>query len=175
MGIGSKIQEISKKRSLSLKEVAERANMPYTTLHSIVRRNSEDVSYKTLKNICAVLDVKIDELIEVDSCYPYKNNNLRKIREEMGMTIEDFAKELDLSPDYYMKKELGELPTLRQEFEKIEELNGAPVDNPYNVIVFEAQEKKADLLHHFNKLNDDGQDKAVESVELLTKVPDYKK
>lgn len=34
---------------------------------------------------------------------------------------------------------------------------------------------KSQLLEHFNSLNDTGQEKAVEQVELLTKIPEYKK
>ena len=35
--------------------------------------------------------------------------------------------------------------------------------------------KKNTLIENYNKLNDKGQDKAIEQIELLTKIPDYKK
>ncbi len=35
--------------------------------------------------------------------------------------------------------------------------------------------KENTLIENYNKLNDKGQDKAIEQVELLTKIPDYRK
>ena len=35
--------------------------------------------------------------------------------------------------------------------------------------------KEKKMLYEFNKLNDDGKDKAIEQVEMLSKIPEYRK
>ena len=35
--------------------------------------------------------------------------------------------------------------------------------------------KEKKMLYEFNKLNDDGQDKAIQQIEMLTKIPEYRK
>ena len=35
--------------------------------------------------------------------------------------------------------------------------------------------KEKILINEFNKLNDEGKDKAIEQVEMLSKIPEYRK
>ncbi|MDO9492479.1 helix-turn-helix transcriptional regulator [Acetobacterium sp.] len=177
MGVGKNIKKILDNKGMRVSELAELTGVPYGTLHAMIKRDSDGINLKTLQNIAEALGLELSELTRVD--YPFKDNNLAKYREEMGLTAEELAEKLDMNIDRYTMYETGELPMLTEYWDVIEvmykEKTGKELETQYNRPSFEKPSREADLLHHFNKLNEPGQDKAVESVELLTKVPEYKK
>ena len=66
-GVGQKIKDIAKEEGLSLKEVARRAGIPYTTLYSMVKRDSDNSNMETLLHIADALCVHISELYGFES------------------------------------------------------------------------------------------------------------
>lgn len=65
MAISDSIWKACGERRYTLKELARRAGIPYTTLHSIVMRGS-DPKYETLCRIANALEVPISQLVEGD-------------------------------------------------------------------------------------------------------------
>ncbi|MBE6069834.1 MAG: helix-turn-helix transcriptional regulator [Clostridium lundense] len=63
MTTSEKIFAIAKENGLSLKELARRADIPYTTLYSIVKRKSSP-KYEMLEKIANALDVDVSRLRE---------------------------------------------------------------------------------------------------------------
>lgn len=61
MTTSERISSIAASKKISLKELSRRANIPYTTLYSIVKRNSAP-KYSILIQIADALDVKISDL-----------------------------------------------------------------------------------------------------------------
>lgn len=47
-------------------------------------------------------------------------------------------------------------------------------ENPA-IVITDAVEKRRKYIHAYDSLNSSGQDKAIEQVELLTKIPEYRK
>lgn len=66
-GVGQKIKDIAKAEGLSLKEVARRAGIPYTTLYSLVKRDSDNPSMETLMKIAEALCVRLYDLYSFES------------------------------------------------------------------------------------------------------------
>lgn len=67
MAIGKRIQEIAKEQGLSLKELATRAEVPYTTLYSMVKRDSNKTDYDTLHRLAHALNVAMWTLGNFDT------------------------------------------------------------------------------------------------------------
>jgi XRE family transcriptional regulator, master regulator for biofilm formation len=65
--IGKNIQELRKKKGLSLSELAERANMSKSYLSNIERNVNQNPSIQILEKIARVLEVDFRTLINSDS------------------------------------------------------------------------------------------------------------
>lgn len=176
MELNEKLIDVRKKLKLTQKQFAAKVGIGTATLQRY-ESGERSPNIETLRKITTALSIELSDLIPVD--YPFKDNNLAKYREEMNLTAEELAEKIDMKKDQYMRYETGELPMLTEYWDEIEvlykEITGKELETQYNRPSFEKPSREADLLHHFNKLNEPGQDKAVESVELLTKIPEYKK
>lgn len=67
--IGNKINEIRKKRGLSLSELAERAKISKSYLSNIERNINQNPSIHVMKKIAIVLDVDLNSLIITEQNY----------------------------------------------------------------------------------------------------------
>lgn len=65
MGLGNRISYLVAKKGVSLKEVATKANIPYTTLYSMVKRDGKKVEYETLEKIAQALDISVNDILEI--------------------------------------------------------------------------------------------------------------
>lgn len=113
---------------------------------------------------------------------------IRKIREENGLSQRELGERMGVKQQTIAQYERAvNIP-------KLETIN--KIANALNVMPFELfrndkegfstysrmrfieayyQSKEGQLTKHFECLNDTGQDKAIEQVELLTKIPEYRK
>lgn len=57
MGIGNKLDELLKKRKMTVSELARRVGVAPTTIYSIIQRNNKKVDIDVLLNIADVLGV----------------------------------------------------------------------------------------------------------------------
>ena len=62
VGVGKKIQELCETKGLSIRKLSLMASVPYSTLYSIIMRDSDGVDGETIKRISEALDVTIDFL-----------------------------------------------------------------------------------------------------------------
>lgn len=79
MGIGKMIGNLANAQGVSLKELSRKAGIPYTTLYSIVKRDSEKIKADALEKIAAELgqdedtplgfEAKRRKMLESDSNY----------------------------------------------------------------------------------------------------------
>lgn len=63
MGIGARIKEILKTKRMTIKELAEKTNIPLNTLYSITKRDDQTVRSDILYEIASALGVTVDELL----------------------------------------------------------------------------------------------------------------
>ena len=126
-------------------------------------------------------------------------NRIRELRKKKGVSQEDLAKLLGVTKSTISKYELGhramsidQLKTVLDFFgveyglflsdlddPKYEEWTNYVLDNFWDAIFQKKKTTNADsqtkLLSAFSRLNNEGQQKAVERVEELTEIPKYKK
>ena len=57
MGIGRRIGELTKSAGMNLHQLAQKSGISYNTLYAMVRRDSDGVSFSTIKRIASALDM----------------------------------------------------------------------------------------------------------------------
>lgn len=67
--IGERIGAIAKRNNISLRQLAIKADVPYTTLYAIVTRKSNRVKRETLEKIAIALDIPLQDLFNKIASY----------------------------------------------------------------------------------------------------------
>lgn len=162
MGIGKIIGEECERQGLSLRQLSIKADVPYSTLYSAVKRDSNGIDATTLKKIAMALNLYSLYTYTVnqsmyDSLTPY----LRTLR---GEGAGKAYKETDLSPDCTLSLPAGSYASkvleIADTISRLPDMDAAA-----------AQFHK--MMQDFNKLNPAGREKALERVHELTEVPRY--
>lgn len=150
MSVGNTIKEARKKAGLTQRELSAKAEIG---LASLQRYESDERSPNTatLKKIAAALEISFAHLLEFELV-----EDFLKTFDDVD-SVEDLLKVygVDTFDEFLINFRAGSLEDLLKKFDD---------DTP-----------KDALISAFDQLNPQGQEKAVESVELLTKVPEYKK
>lgn len=63
MGIGKRIGTICAQHGMSIRQLAIKAGVPYTTMYSAIKRDSDSMDFETLKKIANALGVEIEWLL----------------------------------------------------------------------------------------------------------------
>lgn len=66
MGLGKKLTDIIASRNLKVTQVAQMADVPASTLYSIIDRDNKKVDIDVLIRICKALDVSTDYILQND-------------------------------------------------------------------------------------------------------------
>lgn len=108
--------------------------------------------------------------------------NIKHIRIEKSITQKELGERLGgISQQQIGQWETGKANPKIETIQKIADALGV---DPFSLYSFEMASdalekgmnlKENKLLDNYRLLNDNGQDKAVEQVELLTKIPEYQK
>lgn len=126
----------------------------------------------------------------------YTGDRIKQYRLEKGLTQKQLGKLCGIADSNIRKYENGrqdpKLPTIRKiavalelplsalvadwsAFSPTEIFEDLTDDDIKNGINPRQEDKDNKIIKHFHNLNAIGQDKAVEQVELLTKIPEYRK
>ena len=151
MTVGERIKAARKKAGMTQKELADKLGIPYQGI-SQYERGIRNPKIATVKKIAEALQVSPSELIpgEILASYDAFEVLASDIRDDM---IRESA-----TPNEW------------------EEAVNTKVTDIQEGLVYEEREKRRRhfLLTAFNRLNEKGQEKAVEAVENLLFVPDYR-
>jgi hypothetical protein len=107
--------------------------------------------------------------------------NIKKIRKSKGLTQKELADKMGITQQSFAQYErtqnIPKLETLRTIAAALDvsiyDLQGVSWMNKAAELNRTHKEKTQVLLDHYNKLNDLGQDKAIERVEELTELKKY--
>lgn len=173
--IGDNIKKFRQMKNLKQQELGDQLGVSAAMI-SQWERGERNPKPDNLNKLSIKLGIDLKELTM--GCYIFEYW-LKRFREDKGMTVEEFANAVDIPVDIYKTIEADEDSPTDEELAKIRAFIG---EIPPDVMVGirgnnrrKHDAKENYLLNMYHGLNDDGQDKALESVELLTKVPEYKK
>ncbi|SCJ22088.1 Predicted transcriptional regulator [uncultured Eubacterium sp.] len=157
MALGTNLKEILKQKNMTIKDLSKKAGISVNTLYSITKRDGKMARFDIIKKICETLEIKESELLGFDvQPEDYEEQNSRR-----NLRVYEVHRNSDLRNGY-----ISNIPPTQKEL--IQAFTGMVEDITDN-------NKHIELLSHFDNLNDTGKEKAIEQVELLTKIPEYKK
>lgn len=106
MGIGKNIKDILNEKGMTVVDLSERTGIPSTTLYSLIKRDSKDEKFETLKKIWVALDASLSQLVDgVDGAWEYYREDIVK---DFGWTLKD-----DLIKHFDLLNDAGQLEAIR--------------------------------------------------------------
>lgn len=157
MALGTNLKEILKQKNMSIKDLSKKTGISLNTLYSITKRDGRMARFDIIKKICETLEITESELLGFDvEPEDYETENKRQ-----NLRVYEVHRNSDERNGLITTK--GTQQDIVRFFSGIDKF----VDNAIDPLRYE-------YLSNFNKLNDKGKEKAIEQVELLTKIPEYK-
>ena len=158
MALGTNLKEILKQKNMSIKDLSKKTGISLNTLYSITKRDGRMARFDIIKKICETLEITESELLGFDvKPEDYETKNKRQ-----NLRVYEVHRDSDERNGLITTK--GTQQDIVSFFSGVDKL----VETAMDPLRYE-------YLSNFDKLNDKGKEKAIEQVELLTKIPEYKK
>lgn len=149
-----------KDKNLTIKELSQKSGVSLNTLYSITKRDSNMSRYDIVKKIASSLGISVEELTgyEIDeSKTNIKNARLHEVIKRDNTQTTDINKILNkMAGSAQMEFHEFQVPLLAE-------------------LLTEQDDKILHANALFEQLNEIGQEKAIEHLELLAKIPEYQK
>jgi transcriptional regulator with XRE-family HTH domain len=149
MNIGANIKAIRKKKGLTQTQLANLMGSSKQMV-SVWENSERELTIATLSKIAIALDIDINELLQ-DSNVKTENNNQNTIIISNPYNT-NTKNQKDLWKNADLLKGVGGVPYA---------LNGS------------MDSIKPEMIKLFSSLNEKGQSKAIEQIEMLAKIPEY--
>lgn len=191
MDTKDKVKKYRKEKKLTQKQLGELSGLSEITIRKLEAGESNP-KIGTLHKIANGLKVGLNDILD-DTYTTYMIGNQKSVLfDEVGILL-SIREQLNLSQEYISKASNMEIERYIQIEENKVKPSDSEISSIYNVLSSHGFKKsdmqfmksgnenwvwisrKNNLLYCFDQLNEQGQEKAVESVELLTKIPEYKK
>lgn len=163
MTIGERIEKVVKSQNISLRELSKRAEIPYTTLYSIVKRGSKKLSHETISKLADALGVRESQLTSDGSIRVSTDSTIAALQEKVvngTATDKEKAAWVDAETKA-LKRAQTSISVMLSELEQYDETKEIA--------------RQSRLMSMFNQLTDDGQEKALDFLEIMLGNPKYKK
>ena len=163
MTVGERVKIIAEKQGISLKELAKQANLSYNTVYSITRRGSERVAPDTISRLADALGVNVNELTADASIRVNSAPEMVELQQKVAA-----GQATEQEKQAWLEANLQGLKRMQHSIEfmlsELEQYDGT-----------KEIARQSRLMSMFNQLTDDGQEKALDFLEILLGNPDYKK
>ena len=132
MGTGKRVGDECKRQGLSLRQLAIKADIPYSTLYSAVKRDSDGITLDVLKRIALALNIDLYSLADfdmaTDAIAEEINANRRDTKEEQLLqhfrTLNDNGQTVAVE----RVQELAQIPAYQRHAEPTQDAPSAPDD-----------------------------------------------
>lgn len=163
MTIGERIEEVAKSQGISLRALSERAEMPYTTLYSIVKRGSKRLSHENIVKLANALGVSMNELSPDASIRVNSAPEMVELQQKVAA-----GQATEQEKQAWLEANLKGLERMQHSIEfMLHDL--AKYDETKKIA------RQSRLTTIFNQLTEDGQEKALDFLEIMLGNPKYKK
>lgn len=163
MTVGGRIKQYADKRGISLRELSKRADIPYTTLYSMVRSGAVRASHDKLAAIANALEISVNELIPDASIRVNSAPEMVELQQKVAA-----GQATEQEKQAWLEANLLGLKRMQHSIEfMLHDL--ARYDETKEIA------RQSRLMSMFNQLTDDGQEKALDFLEILLGNPEYKK
>lgn len=132
MGTGKRVGDECKRQGLSLRQLAIKADIPYSTLYSAVKRDSDGITLDVLKRIALALNIDLYSLADfdmaTDAIAEEINANRRDTKEEQLLqhfrTLNDNGQSVAVE----RVQELAQIPAYQRPAEPTQDAPGGTDD-----------------------------------------------
>lgn len=163
MTVGDRIKQYADKRGISLRELSKRANIPYTTLYSMVRSGAVRASHDKLSAIADALFIDVNELTTDASIRVHSAPEMVELQQKVAA-----GQATEQEKQAWLEANLQGLERMQHSIEfMLSELE--QYDETKEIA------RQSRLTTIFNQLTEDGQEKALDFLEIMLGNPDYKK
>ena len=146
-----------------MRELSKRADIPYTTLYSMVRSGAVRASHDKLAAIANALEISVNELIPDASIRVNSAPEMVELQQKVAA-----GQATEQEKQAWLEANLLGLKRMQHSIEfMLSELG--QYDETKEIA------RQSRLMSMFNQLTDDGQAKALDFLEILLGNPDYKK
>lgn len=163
MTVGERVKIIAEKQGISLKELAKQANLSYNTVYSITRRGSERVAPDTISRLANALGVNVNELTADASIRVNSAPEMVELQQKVAA-----GQATEQEKQAWLEANLQGLKRMQHSIEfmlsELEQYDGT-----------KEIARQSRLMSMFNQLTDDGQEKALDFLEIMLGNPKYKK
>lgn len=160
MGVGLQLKAILRDQKMTIKQLAEKTGISINTLYSITKRDSSSIDPIILKKIATALNVPFWKLLggteTNDGKISFSIHLDSDTAASLGVDKLNHGEQLSTTID-------PKSPA------------GAAVLKSLGIETSNSTQYKEVLFSAFDRLNEDGQKKAIERVEELTEIPKYQK
>lgn len=157
MALGTNLKEILKQRNMSIKDLSKKTGISLNTLYSITKRDGRMARFDIIKKICETLEITESELLGFDvKPEDYETENKRQ-----NLRVYEVHRNSDKRNGLITQQ--GTQQDILRLFSGVDKLVETAIDP-----------LRYEYLSSFDKLNNKGKEKAIEQIELLTKIPEYK-
>lgn len=182
MDFCEKMREERKKRGLSQKELGKKIGMSQQMIAQYENGN-RNPKMETIEKIANALEVPTFNLVETKSSVSgtdYFGKLMWKNREKQGLSREQLAEMAGISQQMLTQYENGYIGLEFKIIIRIATILKIHVSDlgyvdPEPVRLRAKNNNEESLLFDFRNLNEKGQERAIEQVELLTKIEEYRK
>lgn len=143
--------------------MSKRADIPYTTLYSMVRSGAVRASHDKLAAIANALEINVNELTADASIRVNSAPEMVELQQKVAA-----GQATEQEKQAWLEANLQGLKRMQHSIEfmlsELEQYDGT-----------KEIARQSRLMSMFNQLTDDGQEKALDFLEILLGNPDYKK
>lgn len=163
MTIGERIEKIARSQGLTIKELAIRAGYPYSTLYSMLKSKSGRFSTEALHRLADALNVNTNELSPDASIRVNSAPEMVELQQKVAA-----GQATEQEQQAWLEANLQGLKRMQHSIEfMLSELE--QYDETKEIA------RQSRLMSMFNQLTDDGQEKALDFLEIMLGNPKYKK
>ena len=162
MTVGERVKKLAEKQGISLRELAKKAELSYNTVYSI-RRGSERVAPDTISRLANALGVNVNELTADASIRVTGAPEMVELQQKVAA-----GQATEQEKQAWLEANLKGLERMQHSIEfMLHDL--AQYDETQKIA------RQSRLTAIFNQLTEDGQEKALDFLEIMLGNPKYKK
>lgn len=160
MGLKENIKKYRLSNDMTLEDVAKYVGVSRQTIQKYESGVISNIPKDKIEKLAKLFNVSPSKLVGWD--------NVEKLLNELNKNV-DILEKAYFSDENELK-DFKKFQTTYMDY-----MNSLSHEEYIQHLANNKSIKEMELLNKFNQLNENGQEKAIESVDLLTKVPEYKK
>lgn len=162
MTVGERVKKLAEKQGISLRELAKKAELSYNTVYSITRRGSERVAPDTISRLANALGVNANELTADASIRVNSAPEMVELQQKVAA-----GQATEQEKQAWLEANLKGLERMQHSIEFMLH-DFAQYDETQKIA------RQSRLTTIFNQLTEDGQEKALDFLEIMLGNPKYK-